>query len=339
MNLGDFDYPLPKELIAQFPLAGRDGSRLLLANRKTGGLTDGHFRDIAELIPKGDLLVLNDTKVFPARVPGRKKVTGGKADILLLSEGHEKNIWKCLLQPKLKEGQSVVFDTPGIEAVFVGRDAAGIPLMKFKGTKDVRALAEKIGQMPLPPYIKREPSDSDKRDYQTVYAGKEGAVAAPTAGLHFTDSLLNKIREKDIRILTVTLHVGYGTFRPVEDLENHRMHCEEFELPAETADAINRAQAAGRGIWAVGTTTLRVLETCVQDKKLIPGKGETDLFIKAPFEFEVVDHLITNFHLPKTTLLLLVSAFMGEAFRKKAYEHAIAEKYRFYSFGDAMLIV
>jgi S-adenosylmethionine:tRNA ribosyltransferase-isomerase len=339
MNLNDFDYPLPKELIAQSPLPGRDGSRLLVADRKNKGLTDKHFRDIADLIPAGDVLVLNDTKVFPARILGRKKETGGKVDILLLSPTEEKRRWKCLVQPVLKEGQRVVFEDPGAEAVHAGRDAAGLVVMQFEGLEDVRAFAEKMGQMPLPPYIKREPGEADKEVYQTVYATKEGAVAAPTAGLHFTETLLKKLKSKGVQILTVTLHVGYGTFRPVEDLENHRMHSETFELSEETATAVNAARAKGRGVWAVGTTTLRVLETCVQKKRLIPGAGETDLFIKAPFEFEAVDHLITNFHLPKTTLLFLVSAFMGESFRKKAYEHALAEKYRFYSYGDAMLIV
>lgn len=339
MNLNDLDYPLPKELIAQVPLAERDASRLLVVDRKNKNLTDKHFSDITELIPSGDILVLNDTKVFPARILGRKKETGGKVDMLLLSEDAEKKRWRCLVQPALKEGQVVVLDDQITEAVFVGRDSQGIPLVEFKGVEDVRVLAETIGQMPLPPYVKREPDKTDRDTYQTVYARKEGAVAAPTAGLHFTKELLKKIQDRGVRVLTVTLHVGYGTFRPVEDLESHRMHSEAFELSSETAETINQARSQGKGIWAVGTTTLRVLETCVQKKRLIPGKGETDLFIREPFEFEAVDHLITNFHLPKTTLLLLVSAFMGESLRKKAYEHAIAEKYRFYSYGDAMVII
>ena len=193
--------------------------------------------------------------------------------------------------------------------------------------------------MPLPPYIKREPDQQDEGTYQTVYAAKEGAVAAPTAGLHFTEELLEKIRQKGVEVLTVTLHVGYGTFKPVEDLEDHRMHSERFELTQDTAEKINRAKSDKKRIWAVGTTTLRVLETCVQKKRLVAGTGETDLYIRTPFPFEVVDRLVTNFHLPKTTLLLLVSAFMGEALRKKAYEHAITERYRFYSYGDAMVIL
>ncbi len=354
MNLEDFDYPLPKELIAQKPLAQRDTSKLLVVDRKglVGAysctpLHDKHFSDILEYIPTGDVLVLNDTKVFPARLLGKKKVTEGKVEVLLLSPvagaWHAAplhgNVWRCLVQPALKEGQEIEIGGTAAEAVFRERDKDGIPVLEFSGVDDVRALAEKIGSMPLPPYIKREADSSDKESYQTVYAEKEGAVAAPTAGFHFTKGLLGKIQAKGIEILHVTLHVGYGTFKPVEDLENHRMQAERFELTEQVAGRLNLARSEKRGIWAVGTTTLRALESCVQDKKIIPGKGETDLYIKPPFEFEAVDHLITNFHLPKTTLLLLTSAFMGESLRKKAYAHAVAEKYRFYSYGDAMLIL
>ncbi len=339
MNLDSFDYPLPKELIAQRPLDKRDASRLLVARRKEKSLEDRRFSDLAELIPAGDMLVLNDTRVFPARLLGKKKKTEGKVDLLLLSPTEKPRVWRCLAQPALKDGQEIVFPEPGAEAVFTGRDREGIPLVEFLGDLDPRALAEKIGRMPLPPYIKREDEAADKNVYQTVYAKNEGAVAAPTAGLHFTPELLDRLRAKGVGVEAVTLHVGYGTFRPVEDIENHRMHSEAFELKPETADRLNEAKESGRKIWAVGTTTLRVLETCVQKKKLIAGKGDTDLFIREPFPFEAVDRLITNFHLPKTTLLLLVSALMGEDFRKRAYEHAIAEKYRFYSYGDAMVIV
>lgn len=336
MKLEDFDYPLPKDLIAQSPLKKRDESRLLVAERQSGKLSDKIFSDLADLIPSGDVLVLNDTKVFPARLLGKKKVTGGKVDVLLLGPSTEEGLWKCLVQPSPKEGQVFVFD--GAEAFFEKRDTEAVPLLRFEGLGP-RDLAEKIGTMPLPPYIKREAGKEDFDEYQTVYAEKAGAVAAPTAGLHFTENLLKTLEKKGVEILRVTLHVGYGTFKPVEDLENHRMHSEEFELSAQVADRLNQAKSEKRKIWAVGTTTLRVLETCVQKKKVIPGKGQTDLFIKAPFPFEVVDRLITNFHLPKTTLLLLVSAFMGETLRKKAYEHAIKERYRFYSYGDAMVII
>jgi len=335
--LNDFDYPLPKELIAQSPLPKRDASRLLVADRKKGSLTDKHFFDLLESLPAGDVLVLNDTKVFPARILGRKKKTEGKVDLLLLSPVSE-TTWKCLVQPSMKEGQELFFPPENGEAVFLKRDTDGIPLFEFKGVDNIRALASKIGTMPLPPYIKREAGVSDMENYQTVFAAKEGAVAAPTAGLHFTKNLLEKIRAKGVKVLTLTLHVGYGTFKPVEDPEHHRMHAEYFEISEDVARQINQAKAQKKGIWAVGTTTLRALETCVQKKTLTAGSGYTDLFIRAPFNFEVVDHLVTNFHLPKTTLLLLVSAFMSEKFRKQAYDHAIASCYRFYSYGDAMLI-
>ena len=359
MKLADFDYPLPKELIAQRPLSKRDTSKLLVVDRKRGVLSDKTFCEILELIPAGDVLVLNDTKVFPARILGKKKKTHGKVDILLLcpytrpsvnsqdefisvaeaEEMNAKKIWRCLVQPALKEEQEIVFGQGEAGAIFIRRDAEGVPLIEFKNVEDVKCLAREIGTMPLPPYIKREAEAVDKESYQTVFAKNEGAVAAPTAGLHFTQELLGKIRDKGVEVLTVTLHVGYGTFKPVEDLENHKMHSEYFELSKAVADRLNQAKAEKRKIWAVGTTVLRVLETCVQEGKMIAGNGETDLFIKEPFEFEAVDHLITNFHLPKTTLLLLVSAFMGERLRTKAYQHAIDQKYRFYSYGDAMVIL
>jgi S-adenosylmethionine:tRNA ribosyltransferase-isomerase len=338
MNLSDLDYPLPKELIAQRPLDKRDASRLLIADRKKGTLEDRVFTDILSCFRPGDVLVLNDTKVFKARVLGKKKGTGGKVDALFLGDRNAQGAWRCLLQPALKEGQAVEFPG-GVEGVYAGRDKDGMALLTLTEHPDTQRWLEENGSVPLPPYIKREPGKEDERTYQTVYAAKEGAVASPTAGLHFTNDLLDKIRARGVETLTVTLHVGYGTFRPVEDLENHRMHAERFELTAASADRINLAKSEKRAIWAVGTTTLRVLETCVVKKKLVPGSGQTDLYIREPFHFEAVDHLLTNFHLPKTTLLVLVSAFMGEGFRKKAYEHAVAEKYRFYSYGDAMLIL
>jgi S-adenosylmethionine:tRNA ribosyltransferase-isomerase len=341
LSLTDFDYPLPKELIAQTPSSPRDASRLLVVDRKTSALEDKRFFEIADLIPARDVLVLNDTKVFKARLLGKKKKTEGKVDLLLVSPAanhNSKNIWRALIQPALKEGQEVLFPD-GVEAVCLGRDSEGMALVEFRAAVEVRSWAEKTGTMPLPPYIKREPQEKDECAYQTVYAKNEGAVAAPTAGLHFTGELLHRLLLKGIEICRVTLHVGYGTFKPVEDLENHRMHAESFELSSETAEKINKAKAEKRKIWAVGTTTLRVLETCVRKEVLVPGKGETTLFVTPPFKFEIVDRLVTNFHLPKTTLLLLVSAFLGEDLRKKAYEHAIAEKYRFYSYGDAMVIL
>lgn len=339
MNLNDFDYPLPKELIAQTPVSPRDSSRLLLVDRASGEISDHSFSDILDFIPAGDVLVLNDTKVFPARLFAKKKKTGGGVDLLLLGPVGAPLVWRCLVQPALKEGQEVVLDGGKTEAVFLKRDFDGTPLVEFKGVADVRALAEKIGTVPLPPYIKREPAPADRESYQTVFANKEGAVAAPTAGLHFTPDLLERIRSKGVQTLFVTLHAGYGTFKPVQDLENHQLAAEEFELSPGVAEKINEAKSRKQGVWAVGTTAARALETCVRKRRLIPGKGQTDLYIKPPFEFEAVDHLLTNFHLPKTTLLLLVSAFMGEPLRKKTYDHAIREKYRFYSYGDAVVVI
>ncbi len=337
MNLADFDYPLPKDLIAQGPLPKRDASRLLVCDRKASQLKDQIFSSLIDLIPAGDIIVLNNTRVFKARVLGNKKATGGKVDMLLLSASKD-NTWRCLVQPGLKEGVEINFPE-NVEARFVGRDPDGMVRIEFPEGLDVAAWSQRVGTMPLPPYIKREAGKEDEGTYQTVYAKHDGAVAAPTAGLHFTDELLDQFKQKGVGIEYVTLHVGYGTFKPVDDLENHQMHSETFELTEQVADNINKAKADKKKIWAVGTTTLRVLETCVVKKMLVAGKGETNLFIKEPFPFEAVDHLITNFHLPKTTLLLLVSAFMGESLRKKAYDHAIAEKYRFYSYGDAMVII
>ncbi len=353
-----FNYVLPEELVAQHPFPQRDGSRLLVVDRKTGWIADRHFSDIHEFLSPQEVLVLNDTKVFPARMLGKKKKTGGKADVLLLEpyekpltrtdetmsageadEWKSKILWKCLVQPALKEGQEIVFEGEAAEAVFLKRDLDGVPILEFINSTDPRQMARRIGHMPLPPYIRREDAVQDADRYQTVYAKNEGAVAAPTAGLHFTKELLEKLSQKGVEVVMVTLHVGYGTFKPVENIETHRMHSEYFELSEDAAQKINRAKNEKKKVWAVGTTAVRVLETCVQNKKLVAGKGQTDIFIREPFEFEAVDGLVTNFHLPKTTLLLLVGAFMGETLMRKAYEHAIQEKYRFYSYGDAMLIL
>ncbi len=358
MSSAFFDYELPKELIALEPPQQRDRSRLLVVDRVSGALTDRFFSDLPGYIPPGDVLALNDTRVFPARLLGKKKKSDGKVDMLLLSryekpltrsdetmsaaeadEWKTKVLWKCLVQPALREGQEIIFAGEKAEAVFLKRDLDGIPIVEFLHLDDPRELSRRIGHIPLPPYIRREDTPADIERYQTVYAKNEGAVAAPTAGLHFTPELLEKIRQQGVTVAPLTLHVGYGTFKPVENLETHRMHSEHFELSKDTAEILNRAKAAGRKIWAVGTTTVRTLETCVQNRQFIAGSGETDIFIREPFEFEAVDHLVTNFHLPKTTLLLLVGAFMGEKLLRKAYEHAIREKYRFYSYGDAMLIL
>ncbi len=353
-----FDYSLPPELVAQDPLPQRDHSRLLVVDRQSGRLSDLYFHEIDRFFSAGDVLALNDTKVFAARLLGKKKKTQGKVDLLLLTpylkplslldetmsageaqEWASKTLWKCLLQPSLREGQEIVFEGESIEAVFLKRDLDGIPIVEFIGTSDPRELASRIGHMPLPPYIKREDVSADRGRYQTVYSKNEGAVAAPTAGLHFTEELLERIRARGVVFAPLTLHVGIGTFKPVENLETHRIHSESFELGEAAAREINAAKARQNKVWAVGTTSVRTLETCTQNRQVIAGKGQTDLFIREPFEMETVDHLVTNFHLPRTTLLLLVGAMTGSTLLKKAYEHAIKEKYRFYSYGDAMLIL
>lgn len=336
-SIEDFDYPLPESLIAQRPLERRDECRLLVARRSEETLEELRFGDIAGLISPGDVLVLNDTKVFPARILGRK-MTGGKVEILLLAPSNkDPRRWRVLLQPALKEDQEIRFESGG-RAYFRGRDTDGTALVEFEDP-DVRSFAAKWGTMPLPPYIRREAETADAANYQTVYASREGAVAAPTAGLHFTPELLLAVGAKGAEIVTLTLHVGYGTFRPVQDIETHRMHAERFMLGADAAARINRARDEGRKVWAVGTTAVRALETCVLKGRVIPGDGETDLFIFPPSEFEAANTLITNFHLPRSTLLMLVGAFMGVDFMKRAYRYAVEKKFRFYSYGDAMLIL
>lgn len=332
--LEEFDYELPPELVAQRPLERRDASRLLVVRRESGRIEDRVFADIAGYFRAGDVLVLNDTKVFPARLHGRKE-TGGRVEALLLGPARA-GVWRALLRPAPKEGGRIFFEG-GKTALFRGRDSDGAPLLEFDGD-DVGEFARLHGRMPLPPYIRRDPDRLDADTYQTVYAARTGAVAAPTAGLHFTADLLEKISRAGAEILTVTLHVGAGTFRPVKDIATHRMHAEEFELSPEVAGRLNAARDEGRKIWAVGTTSVRVLETCMMRGRLVPGSGRTDLFITPPAEFEAVDRLVTNFHLPRSTLLMLVSAFLGTERTQGVYRHAVEKRYRFYSYGDAMLI-
>jgi S-adenosylmethionine:tRNA ribosyltransferase-isomerase len=337
-SLKDYDYNLPQELIAQFPLKDRSSSRMLVVNRKDGSLTDAHFSDCLQYFASGDIMVFNDTRVFPAQLRGRKR-TGGAVRLLLLEPKiDEPSCWKVLAKPRIKPGQIVQLEDSDIEVICKGEDGQGHMLMEFK-TDQLKTYIKEKGNTPLPPYIKRLPQPSDKLTYQTVYASQDGAIAAPTAGLHFTDALLRSIDSKGLKRLNVTLHVGYGTFKPIRDLENHQMEAERFELTEEVASQINHALKDKRKIWSVGTTTTRCLETCIARREVMPGTGHTDLFIYPPFNFEVTGGLLTNFHLPRSTLLMLVSAFMGYDLMKKAYDHAVREKYRFYSYGDAMLIV
>lgn len=328
MKLSEFDYNLPKELIAQTPLKRRDASRLMVVDRKKRVISHQLFRDLPKYLKSNDLLVFNDTKVIPARMIGRKKDTLGKVDVLLTNR-LSKTKFQALLNPNIKPGKEIVFDHGEIKAKI-----AEEKILEFNKPIS-HALLEKIAVMPLPPYIKRMPTDIDAIRYQTVYAKKPGAIASPTAGIHFTRRLLNEIKAKSVNIAYLTLHVGLGTFKPVKcvDIRNHIMEKEEYSISKQTIKLIQATQEKDRRIFAVGTTTTRALEAMAE------SKSYTDLFIYPGYKFTVVDCLLTNFHLPKTTLLMLVCAFAGRDLIMRAYQEAIKERYRFYSYGDAMLIV
>jgi S-adenosylmethionine:tRNA ribosyltransferase-isomerase len=338
LRLSDFDYDLPESLIAQEPSPVRDRSRLMVLKRETGGIEHRTFSDIEHYLMPGDLLVLNNTKVFPCRLLARKP-GGGKAEIFLLSE-NRRNLWDALVKGGVSAGKRLNI-APGIEAEVINGSEEGARTVRFYGVNDIREVLPEIGKTPLPPYIKRDPSPRDRERYQTVYAAHEGAVAAPTAGLHFTEELLQRLKAKGIDFVTVTLHVGPGTFLPVrvEIIADHRMLPEHYFIPGDAAECVNRAKGNGRRIIAVGTTSVRTIETAAaEDGTVSPGEGSSDLFIYPGYRFKVADGIITNFHLPKSTLLMLVSAFAGREHILSAYRSAVAEKYRFYSYGDAMLI-
>jgi len=352
-SLDDYNYNLPEELIAQVPASPRDKSRLMVLGRKLQTVSHYHFMDIARLLSPGDLLVLNNTCVVPARLIGSKE-TGGRVEVLLLSyagqtqglEGRGSLTCECLVKSSKhpRTGSKFLFNE-GLQAVVLG-GANGLYKLRFKVKGDFDTLLNRAGQIPLPPYIKRDetnpPPCDDRVCYQTVYAERKGAVAAPTAGLHFSRELLNKLTRKGVEIVPITLHVGYGSFLPVrvQDIRKHQIHPEVYELTEETARAINTAKDQRRRIIAVGTTTMRVLEFASDQGGLVrPGSGECDLFIYPGFEFRVIDALITNFHLPRTTLLMLVAAFAGRDFILNAYNEAIRRRYRLYSYGDAMFIL
>ncbi len=338
MKLIDFDYNLPKELIAQFPKEKRDTSRLLVLDRRTKRIEHRFFKDVPEYFNKSDLLILNDTKVVPSRLIG-KKSTGGKIEALILytNENHKKDKeYEVLLKPTrgCRAGSKLIFGDGKLEAK-VSRIENNRRFLKFNSNNGIDGLLDTLGQMPLPPYIKREPDLSDKDRYQTIYASKKGAIAAPTAGLHFTKDILSDISKRGVDINYITLHVGYGTFKPVKspDIRNHKMEKEYFKIEDSLIEKIKGCK--GRKI-AVGTTSCRTLETVA--KKNI-NQGWTDLFIYPGYKFKMVDSLLTNFHLPRTTLLMLVASFCGTELLLKAYKEAIDKKYRFYSYGDAMLIL
>ena len=339
MKVSDFNYELPEELIAQTPIEKRDESRLMVLNRERKTIEHRKFKDIIEYLEPGDVLVRNNTKVIPARLYGVKE-TGAKIEFLLLNN-IEKDIWECIVRPgnKLHVGTSVIFGDGILNAKILEVMPGGTRKVEFHYNGIFNEILDKIGLMPLPPYIHEELKQKNR--YQTIYAKHNGSAAAPTAGLHFTEELIEKLQKKGVIIGNVTLHVGIGTFRPVkeETVENHKMHSEHFYIKQEDADKINQAKKSGKRVIAVGTTSCRVLETIANEKGEVKlTEGDTQIFIYPGYKFKCLDGLITNFHLPQSTLLMLVSALAGKDYIMEAYEQAVKEKYRFFSFGDAMFI-
>ncbi len=339
MNVSDFNYDLPEELIAQVPIKKRDESRLMVLDREKQTIEHRTFKDIIEYLEPGDCLVRNNTKVIPARIYGKKE-TGANVEFLLLNN-IEGDIWECIVRPgnKLHIETKVIFGDGILKAEILDIMPGGTRKVKFEYKGIFNEILDKIGLMPLPPYIHEELKEKDR--YQTVYAKYNGSAAAPTAGLHFTEELLQKIEAKGIKIANVTLHVGIGTFRPVkeEKVEDHEMHSEHFYIKQEDVDKINETKKQGKRVIAVGTTSCRVLETIADENGMVKEtEGDTQIFIYPGYKFKCLDGLITNFHLPQSTLLMLVSALAGKDFILKAYNEAVKEKYRFFSFGDAMLI-
>lgn len=342
MLLSEFDYHLPEELIAQEPLPNREDSRMLAVDRLSGSLKDLSFRDFPGFVREGDVIVLNNTKVFPARLIGRSD-TGASIELFLV-ENIGGTVWEALARParRLRPGKRVSFGDELSASILEG-PINGRVLAEFEFEGDLFDAIEKVGRTPLPPYIKRDESSrgSDRERYQTVYAKETGAIAAPTAGFHFTPGILQEVRKRGAETLEITLHVGYGTFEPVrvEDLSKHSVQEEKFEIGEREADSLNRAKSEGRRVVAIGTTTTRALETCrSKNGEFVPGKQTADLTIVPGYEFKAVDALLTNFHLPCSSLLVLVSTFGGHEPIMKAYEHAVLERYRFYSYGDCMFV-
>ncbi|MCI2934081.1 tRNA preQ1(34) S-adenosylmethionine ribosyltransferase-isomerase QueA [Staphylococcus haemolyticus] len=341
MNVEEFDYDLPESLIAQTPLKDRDQSRLLVLGRHSGNIEHKHFKDVIDYLETGDTLVLNDTRVMPARLFGLKEETGAKVEMLMLTR-IENNDWEVLLKPakRIKVGNKLSFGEGKIIAECIEELDQGGRIMRLHYEGILEERLNELGEMPLPPYIKERLDDPDR--YQTVYAKESGSAAAPTAGLHFTDELLDEIRAKGINIAFITLHVGLGTFRPVsvEDINDHEMHSEYYQMSQETADLLNQTKKEGHRIISVGTTSTRTLETIRRDyNEFVAVSGWTDIFIYPGFTYKAIDGLITNFHLPKSTLVMLVSAFSSRENILNAYKEAVKLEYRFFSFGDAMLII
>lgn len=340
MKVSDFNYNLPKELIAQVPIKNRDQSRLMLLDRKNKTIENKIFKDIIDYLEPGDCLVRNNTKVIPARLYGVKEETGANVEFLLLKR-IEGDIWEVMVKPgkKLMPGARVNFGNGALKAEILEKLDGGNRKVKFEYSGIFNEILNEIGLMPLPPYIHEKLKEKDR--YQTVYAKYEGSAAAPTAGLHFTDKLFEKLKEKGVEVANVTLHVGIGTFRPVkvENIEEHDMHSEHFYIKAEDAEKINKAKKEGHRVIAVGTTSCRVLESIADENGYVKEvEGDTSIFIYPGYKFKCLDALITNFHLPESTLIMLVSALAGKDFIMQAYEEAVKEQYKFFSFGDAMFI-
>jgi len=342
MHISEFDYELPAELIAQEPLAERAGSRMLVVDRAVGSFTDSHFVELPELLRTGDVIVLNNTRVFPARLFGRSE-TGANVEIFLVKR-NENDMWEALARParRLRAGKRIVFGER-LSAEIVDKSEDGKVLVRFEVDGDLFEVLDEVGKTPLPPYIKREAAviDADRERYQTVFAKNRGAIAAPTAGLHFTPEILKSIEDSGVTIAEITLHVGYGTFEPVrvDDLIGHSVSAESYEISEQTAEALTAAKTDGRRIIAIGTTTTRALETTMAKfDTFVAGSHTADLTITPGYKFKAIDALLTNFHLPKSSLLVLTSTFGGHELIMDAYRHAVAEKYRFYSYGDCMLV-
>lgn len=340
MKTSDFYYDLPQELIAQTPVEPRDSSRLLVLNRKTGAIQHRHFTDILDYLHSGDLLVLNNSRVIPARLYGKRIDTGGSVELLLLTQ-YETNVWETLVKPgkRAREGAEITFGGGLLTGTIREVKEDGNRIIEFDCKENIYALLDQIGQMPLPPYITAKLQDKER--YQTVYSKDLGSAAAPTAGLHFTPELLSRAKEKGVEIAEVTLHVGLGTFRPVkvEDVTQHHMHTEWYHIPKEAADKINQTKAKGGRVVCVGTTSCRTIESAAQKGPIQETSDDTSIFIYPGYTFRAMDGLITNFHLPESTLIMLVSAFCGYENTMHAYKIAVEERYRFFSFGDAMLIL
>lgn len=345
MKLKDFHYHLPKDLIAQQPLTPRDSCRLMVLHRKGGEIEHRRFSELGQFLRQGDVVVLNNTRVIPARLRGRKIETGGKVEIFLLEE-KKVGSWECLLRParRLKKGSQIFFPGTELKAEIINRIEGSKAIIEFNPLEKITQLLTKVGQIPLPPYIKRPtgPTFRDKKRYQTVYAGEEGAVAAPTAGLHFTSSLLRSMKRNRINIVEITLHTGWASFKPLSQatVEKNVVPREYFKIDDEAAAIINRVREKGHRVVAIGTTTTRALETQAARSSLVKsGKGWTTLFIYPGYKFKIVEALLTNFHMPGSSLILLVAAFIGKEKLLAAYREAIKRRYRFLSFGDAMLII